>query len=125
MTSAAPEPPHDLLVALREDFAQDEPFCWWDSIDDRSLPALDIEAARAGSDFASDLIELADELSLRLATEEGAAGDFASELSEGLPGPLRHQRALEKLFESSSAQPSELVERALVLALGELESDRR
>ncbi len=116
---------HDLLVALREDFAQDEPFCWWDSIDDRSRPALDIEAARAGSDFASDLIELADELSLRLATEEGAAGDFASELSEGLPGPLRHRRALEKLFESSSAQPSELVERALVLALGELESDRR
>jgi DNA repair exonuclease SbcCD nuclease subunit len=116
---------HDLLMALREDFAQGEPFCWWDSVDDRSRPAVDLETARAGSDFAADLIALADELGRRLATEDGAATDLAAELSEGLPGQLRHQHALERLLESSRAQPSELVDRALALALGELEGDRR
>ena len=49
---------------------------------------------------------------------------LAAELSEGLPGPLRARRALERLLRSPSLSPVELVDRALVLALGELEGDR-
>ncbi len=115
----------DLLVALREDFAEDQPFCWWDSIDDLSRPAVDLDAARAGSDFAADLIALADELGLSLATDDSAVDDLATDLSEGLPGPLRARRVLERLLRSPSAPPGEIVNRALVLALGELEGDRR
>jgi len=115
----------DLLVALREDFAARDPFCWWDCLDDRSRPAVDVAAARAGSDFAADLIGLADELELRLATDEGAMSDLAIELSEGLPGPLRTQRALERMLAPPGAPASELVDRALALALGELEGDGR
>jgi len=115
----------DLLVALREDFAADEPFCWWDSIDDQSRPAIDFAAARAGSDFPADLIALADELGRRLATDESATADLAAELSEGLPGPLRHQRAIERLLGSPGGLGGELVDRALGLALGELEGSGR
>ncbi len=114
----------DLLIALRDDFADDQPFCWWASIDDRSRPPLDLDAARSGSDFAADLIALADQLSLGLAADGGAVDALAAELSEGLPGPLRARRALEQLLRSPSLSPVELVDRALVLALGELEGDR-
>jgi len=115
----------ELLIALRDDFAEDQPFCWWDSIDDRSRPAVDLGAARAGSDFAADLIALADQLGLGLVTDDGAVDDLAAELSEGLPGPLRTRRILERLLKSPSLPPAELIDRALVLALGELEGDRR
>ena len=115
----------ELLIALRDDFAEDQPFCWWDSIDDRSRPAVDLDAARAGSDFAADLIALADQLGLDLVTDDGAVDDLAAELSEGLPGPLRTRRILERLLKSPSLPPAELIDRALVLALGELEGDRR
>jgi DNA repair exonuclease SbcCD nuclease subunit len=115
----------DLLIALRDDFADDQPFCWWASIDDRSRPPVDLDAARAGSDFAADLIALADQLGLGLAADDAAVEELAAELSEGLPGPLRTRRALERLLRSPSLSPVELVDRALVLALGELEGDRR
>jgi DNA repair exonuclease SbcCD nuclease subunit len=115
----------DLLIALRGDFAEDKPFCWWDSIDDRSGPAVDLDAARAGSDFAADLIALADQLGLSLATDHGALEDLAAELSEGLPGALRTRRALERLLASPSLPTVELIDRALMLALSELEGDRR
>ncbi len=115
----------DLANALREDFADDDPFCWWASIEDRSRPAVDLDSARAGSDFAADLITLADELRKSLETEMGAVGELAADLSDGLPSLLRTQRALERLLDSPSLPPGELVDRALLLALGELEGDRR
>jgi len=114
----------DLLVAVREDFAEHDPFCWWDCIDDRSRPAIDLEAARSGSDFAADLVAIADELKICLAAEHGAVRDLASELSDGLPGALRAQRVLERLLDSQTSATGDLVDQALMLALGELESDR-
>ena len=113
----------DLLVALRGDFAEYQPFCWWDSIDDRSRPTVDIDAARAGSDFAADLIRLADQLGPILESDESAVEYLAAELSEGLPGTLRTRRVLEQLLKSPNLSPAELVDRALVLALGALEGD--
>jgi hypothetical protein len=115
----------DLLVALREDFAGIDPFCWWDSVDDTSRPAVDIEAARSGADFAADLVALAEELKHCLADEPGTVGELAAELSEGLPGPLRSQRVLERLLDSPSLPVGVLVDKALLLALGELEGDGR
>jgi DNA repair protein SbcD/Mre11 len=115
----------DLLVALREDFDDDEPFCWWDSIDDRSRPAIDVDEVRSGSDFAADLVALADELSHKLADEDGALADLADELSDGLPGALRQQRALERLLDSASAPAGELVDRALAVALAALDGGGR
>ena len=114
----------DLLTALRDDFAEVQPFCWWASVDDRSRPAVDLDASRGGSDFAADLVALADELGLSLATDEGAVDDLAAELSDGLPAPLRTRRVLQGLLKSPSLEPAELVDRALVLALSELEGDR-
>jgi hypothetical protein len=115
----------DLLTALREDFADEDPFCWWDSIEDRSRPAIDVDSARAGTDFASDLIALADALGRRIETDEDALAELAAELSDGLPGPLRTQRALERLLDSHGGALDELVDRALLLALGELDGERR
>ena len=115
----------DLLAALRGDFAEDKPFCWWASVDDLSRPAIDLDSARAGSDFAADLIAVADELGRLLESDDAAVEDLATELSEGLPGTLRNRRALEQLLKSSALSSAELVDRALVLALGELEGDRR
>lgn len=114
----------DLLTALRDDFGNYRAFCWWDSISDRSHPAVGVESARAGSDFAADLVALADELGPSLAADDTALSDLAAELSEGLPGSLRSRRALESLLTSGAILPTELVERALVVALGELEADR-
>jgi hypothetical protein len=114
-----------LLSALRADFEEDQPFCWWDSIDDQSRPALDLDAARGGSDFAADLIALADQIRLSLSDDDVAVGNLAADLSDGLPGPLRTRRAIERLLKSPSLPPVELIDRALVLALGELEGNRR
>jgi len=114
----------DLVVALREDFAMDQPFCWWDAIDDQSRPAIDLDIARDGSDFAADLIALADELRRRL-TDESAVAELAAELSDGLPASLRQQQALERLLVSPRASAGEFVDRALALALGELDCDGR
>jgi DNA repair exonuclease SbcCD nuclease subunit len=113
----------DLLTALRDDFVSCRPFCWWDSITDRSRPTVGVESARAGADFAADLVALADGLGPTLAADDAALSALAAELSEGLPGPLRNRRALEALLTSGALSPTELVERALVVALGELEGD--
>jgi DNA repair exonuclease SbcCD nuclease subunit len=115
----------DLRATLREDLTDEDPFCWWDSIDDLSRPAIDLDSARAGTDFSADLIGLADALGQRLETDEAALGELAAELSEGLPTKLRTQRALERLLESQGAPLGELVDRALALALGELDGERR
>ena len=76
----------DLLETLRDDFAEDEPFCWWDTIDDRSRAAVDLELIRSGSDFAADLVAMADELKRCLESEEEQLEELAAELSDGLPG---------------------------------------
>lgn len=107
----------DLLTTLRDEFAEEDPFCWWDSVEDASRPALDLERTRAGADFAGDLVRLAEELRTRLAHEEGALDELALELSDGLPGPLRTRRLLDEVL----SPPEDLVERALLLALGELD----
>ena len=110
---------------MREDFANEDPFCWWSSLEDRSRPDVDLDAAGAGSDFAADLIALASELRRHLETDDSALGELAADLSEGLPGSLRTQRVLDRLLDTAGQSAGELIDRALVLALGELEGDGR
>jgi DNA repair exonuclease SbcCD nuclease subunit len=52
----------DLVARVRDDALAAEPWVWVDRVRDRTRPALDLETIRAGSDFASDLVRLADEL---------------------------------------------------------------
>jgi DNA repair exonuclease SbcCD nuclease subunit len=115
----------DLLETLRGDFAGDEPFCWWDTIDDRSRAVADLELIRSGSDFAADLVAMADELKRCLESEEESVEELAAELSDGLPSQLRTHRVLEGLLGSQAAPVTELVDRALLLALAELDGEGR
>ena len=41
----------DLLVALRGDFAEYQPFCWWDEIEDLTKGIVDLETIRLIEDF--------------------------------------------------------------------------
>jgi len=113
----------DLLVALRGDFAEYQPFCWWDSIDhDRSRPTVDIDAARAGSDFAADLIRLADQprpssKAMRVQSSTSPPS------SPGTPRNAQGQGASSSNCSVPELVAAELVDRALVLALGALEGD--
>lgn len=70
----------DLLADVRERGMESEPWAWVDRVRDRTRPAVDLAALRAGEDFAGDLVRLADEL---LADPEQAAG-----LVRSLIGPL-------------------------------------
>ena len=112
-------------TALRDDFAEDQPFCWWDSIDDRSRPAIDLDAARAGSDFAADLIALADELGLQPGDRRRRRGRARGRALRGAPRTAADPTRPRTTAEVTGLPPAELVDRALVLALGELEGDRR
>ena len=78
----------DLLISLRDDFAEDDPFCWWAGIEDRSRPAIDLDEVRAGSDFAADLVTLADELYSRLDSEETALAAARGRTLRGTAGAL-------------------------------------
>jgi exonuclease SbcD len=113
----------DLLTTLREDFSQAAPFCWWDALEDASASRIDLEVVRAGSDFASDLVAMADRLRDQLVAGEGSVEALASELADGLPGAARRADLLGHLTGDGSDQDDDLVGRALSLALGELERD--
>ncbi len=97
-----------LTSALREEPVAAGRFCWWDRIEDRSSPPLDLEALSAGDDFTADL------LSVTAAAGQSIA---ASELFQKMPAELRKSAAglvdelgLEAIFE-----------RSLLLALDRLE----
>jgi DNA repair exonuclease SbcCD nuclease subunit len=112
----------ELLDTLRNDFSDTDPFCWWNGIEDKSRPVLDIDAARQGSDFAADLITLADELRASVTRDPTALSTLVDELSDGLPARVRNARTLDKMFASETSGVDELIERALLLALDELDS---
>ena len=126
LTSDAREPWRTCSSALRGDFAEDKPFCWWDSVDDLSRPAIDLDSARAGSDFAADLIAVADEARPPPGKRRRRSGGSRVRAFRG----ASRTRSATGAPSSSSSSPRachrlELVDRALVLALGELEGDRR
>jgi DNA repair exonuclease SbcCD nuclease subunit len=111
----------ELLASLRDDFRPVAPWLWWDRIDDDSLPLIDIEELRGGSDFAADLISLAEGLAAACATptlvpglEAGLPLGLLDDVVATLPKSLR-ARAL-----ASDISARDLLAAGLVAALDEL-----
>lgn len=97
----------ELLAGLRDDARErEEPFLWWEHLEDTTLRPLDHEALRRRGDFPGALLELADEVAgdpdeqrafARRHLAAVAAPDLA-QLVGDLPGPVtpeRWQRAVE------------------------------
>jgi exonuclease SbcD len=55
----------ELLASVRDEFYEAEPWCWWDRVDDATAAAIDVGQLRRGSDFAADLIAVAEEIAER------------------------------------------------------------
>lgn len=100
----------DLLQSLRDEFSSGSPFCWWDRIDDRSLPDLDLADLRRGSDFSADLLSLSESL---MEDSSGIPDDLLAEVLAQLPSQLRRQMS-EQLAEEHGG---DLVGASLMVAL--------
>ncbi|MGA8681160.1 MAG: DNA repair exonuclease [Acidimicrobiales bacterium] len=114
----------ELLVSLRDEFRPLGPWCWWDRIEDDSAGLLDLGRLRAGSDFAADLICVAEELaascagpSLSLGLEAELPAALLDDITATLPKALR--------IRAMAASPSarELLSAGLMTALDELGAD--
>jgi exonuclease SbcD len=92
----------ELLVSLRDDFVAREPWLWWAAMDDATIPVLDLEDVRSGSDFASDLVAITEAMAgsgMRLGPagvttadgHEPLAAEFLDSLLASLPRSLRER----------------------------------
>lgn len=101
----------DLLRALREVSGASTPFCWWDRIEDASLPPARLDELRKGDDFVAELLAVANGL------ESGLGPGEVDELLGKMPRELRRLAA--ELIEE--LDPAELAELAAVGAVDALE----
>jgi hypothetical protein len=111
----------ELLESLRDEFPLQQPWCWWDRIDDASAPTIDVEELKAGSDFAADLITMSHDLLRRCSTPALALGldaELPTDLLEDITSTL--PRALRARLLASHMSASELIEAGLTTALDEL-----
>jgi hypothetical protein len=111
----------DLLASVRDEFQLERPWCWWDRIEDASAPVVDIDELKGGSDFASDLIAMAEELSQRCVLPALALGldaelptDLLDDITSTLPKALRPRAT------ASDMSGRELLGAGLMTALDEL-----
>jgi len=111
----------EVLESLRDEFDPEHPWCWWDRIDDASSPRIEIEELKRGSDFAADLIAMAEELAGRCAEPALALGldtelpnDLLEDITSTLPKSLRAR------VMASDIRATELVTAGLMTALDEL-----
>jgi len=114
----------ELLVSLRDDFRPVGPWCWWDRIDDASTGVIDLGRLRAGSDFAADLIAVAEELSASCAGPSlslGLEAELPLELLDDITATL--PKALRARAMASSPSARQLMSAALMAALDELGTD--
>lgn len=74
----------DLLADIRAAGLSREPWAWVDRLRDRTLPSIDLDLVRAGSDFAADLVALTDSL---LADPEALEG-YVTAVSRPIIGAL-------------------------------------
>lgn len=115
-----------LLRSLRDEASEDEPFVWWDRLEDATRPAVDLGEARDAGDFVADLLATADALagdpaspSLPLPATAALPPSALNELLSRMPAELR-SRASVLLDEDTPLQ--ELIEAAARLALDHLEA---
>ncbi len=94
---------HEMLAGLRDVHGEkDDPFLWWERLEDETRRPLDHEALRRRGDFPGALLNLADEVAgdesfVQRNLAAVAAPDLA-QLVGDLPGPMtpeREQRAVE------------------------------
>jgi DNA repair exonuclease SbcCD nuclease subunit len=104
-----PESLKELLLALR-DVAPKAPFCWWDSLENSTSPALDLDDLRGRGDFAADLLHVADEI----IGDETTSSALVESLIDGAPNAVQdHARAIA----GDPARLAEMLERARFLAI--------
>lgn len=101
----------DELLAMLRSGSVTEPFCWWDRLEDLSAPPRELRPVGAGSDFASDLVRLTEEIGR---VPESAA-EWLSELTSALPKSLQARSSA-----IAEREASDLLGRALTIALDEL-----
>jgi DNA repair exonuclease SbcCD nuclease subunit len=111
----------ELLASLRDDFTPGDPWAWWDRLEDASAPPIDLDDLRGGSDFAADLIAIAEELATACTEPAIVPGlepslpiDFLDDITSTLPKALR-ARAM-----ASELSAGELLGAGLMAALDEL-----
>jgi DNA repair exonuclease SbcCD nuclease subunit len=75
-----------LLEDARAEAAGSDPWVWVDRIDDRTAAAIDLDAVRAGADFAAEALRIADELAADPAAVAVLLGEFAEPVATTLGG---------------------------------------
>jgi hypothetical protein len=92
----------ELLASLRDEFVARDPWLWWAGLDDGTLPVVDFEEVRNGSDFAADLVAITESIAgagmqlgpagVTLVDGTGPLGtDFLEGLLTALPRSLRER----------------------------------
>jgi exonuclease SbcD len=76
----------DLHEALRREEAVAEPWLWIDRLEDRTSTPIDLDALRAGQDFAAELMAVADELAVSTADLEALVAGIVGPVSEKMRG---------------------------------------
>lgn len=74
----------DLLDDLRQEQLSEFPWVWIDRVRDRTAAILDVEAIRASSDFAGDLVRIADSLAADAAEGHAFVADALAEIDRAV-----------------------------------------
>ena len=76
----------DLAEGLRADFACRTPWLWLDRLDDSTSLPIDLDQVRAGSDFATETVRIADDLAVDRDALEALVVELAAPVAATLGG---------------------------------------
>ncbi len=99
----------EVLRDLRQEFAGERPLVWWERLEDRTSPPVDLEAVRARGDLASEICALVDQ---KLEGPEPAEGLLGELIYPDKPHGLKRH-----LQELTPNEERELLERARLRAI--------
>jgi exonuclease SbcD len=89
-----------LVEEVRREQAAREPWLWLDRVRNHTSAAIDLEAVRAGADFATELVRIADELAADPTALAGMVDEIAGPLGTTLQGYLPGITPVEALQEA-------------------------
>jgi exonuclease SbcD len=75
-----------LLESFRAEHGAGDPWVWVDRLDDRTSPPIDLDAVRAGQDFAAEIVAVSDELEADPATLRAMVGEVSAPVQQKLSG---------------------------------------
>lgn len=104
-----------LLESLRAEQASRDPWVWLDRLDDATAAPIELDAVRAGQDFAAEVVAVCDDLTADPAALREAVAGLVAPVEERLrayaPGPsdaellaLARDRCLDELMQDGGAQ---------------------